>query len=104
MVNALWSGGAEAVAVNDERLTAMSAVRCVGNTLLLNGSVYSPPYRIAAIGNPDLLIAGINGDALVQRFRIFAEDFRLGFDISAQRRVSVPAYSGVLAVDHATPS
>lgn len=104
VVNALWSGGAEAVSINDERLTAISAVRCVGNTLLLHGSVYSPPYRIAAIGNPDLLTRGLDGDASVRRFRIFAEDFRLGFDISVQGRVSVPAYGGVLSADHARSS
>ncbi len=44
VVNALWAGGADAVQVMDQRLLSTSAVRCVGNTLLLNGRVYSPPY------------------------------------------------------------
>ena len=45
VVNALWSGGAEAMMVMDQRLISTSAVRCVGNTLILQGRVYSPPLR-----------------------------------------------------------
>lgn len=55
VVNALWAAGAEAVAVNGQRLTSASAVRCAGNTLLLNGTVHSPPYEILAIGDPEAL-------------------------------------------------
>ncbi|MGH9060280.1 MAG: DUF881 domain-containing protein, partial [Acidimicrobiales bacterium] len=50
VVNALWAGGAEAMTIAGQRVIATSAVRCVGNTLLLNGEVYSPPFRVAAIG------------------------------------------------------
>ena len=50
VINALWAGGAEAVSVMGDRLINTSAVRCVGNTLLLHGRVYSPPFRIAGIG------------------------------------------------------
>ena len=55
VVNALWAGGADAVGVAGQRLIATSAVRCVGNTLLLNGRVYSPPYQIEAIGPADAM-------------------------------------------------
>src|SRR3954471_15073061 len=50
VVNALWRAGAEAVAINNQRLVGTSAVLCVGNTHLLNGTVHSPPYEIVAIG------------------------------------------------------
>ena len=53
MVNALWQGGARGIQVMDQRLISTSAVRCVGNTLILQGRVYSPPYRITAVGDPD---------------------------------------------------
>jgi uncharacterized protein YlxW (UPF0749 family) len=43
VVNGLWKAGAEAVAINGQRLVSTSAVLCVGNTLLLNGTVHSPP-------------------------------------------------------------
>lgn len=97
VVNGLWNAGAEAIAINGERITALSAVRCVGNTLLLHGSVYSPPYRIAAIGNPDGLLRGLRRDPLVRRFRIVADDFRLGFDVAAADRLELPPFRGIVA-------
>ena len=48
VVNALWRGGAEAMMIQDQRIIATSAVRCVGNTLILQGRVYSPPFVISA--------------------------------------------------------
>ena len=51
VVNALWKGGAEAMMLQDQRVISTSAVRCVGNTLILQGRVYSPPYVITAIGD-----------------------------------------------------
>ena len=45
VLNAMWSAGAEAIQMQDQRIIATSVVRCVGNTLLLNGRTYSPPYR-----------------------------------------------------------
>jgi uncharacterized protein YlxW (UPF0749 family) len=59
VVNALWAAGGEAVAINGERLTAGSAVRCAGNTLLLHGTLHTPPYEIAAIGEPAELAASL---------------------------------------------
>ena len=55
VVNALWAGGAEAMQIMDQRIVSTSAVRCVGNTLILQGRVYSPPYEITAIGDPERL-------------------------------------------------
>src|SRR5690606_41737436 len=55
VVNAMWQGGAEGIQVMDQRLISTSAVRCVGNTLILQGRVYSPPYTITAVGDPGQL-------------------------------------------------
>jgi uncharacterized protein YlxW (UPF0749 family) len=101
VVNALWAGGAEAMSINGERLTSDSAVRCVGNTLLLHGSVYAPPYRITALGDPDGLSGMLSSDPLVQRFRIFVEDLHLGFTIQTSSRLVVPAFHGVVTAESA---
>jgi len=103
VVNALWSAGAEAMAVNGERITAASAVRCVGNTLLLHGSVYSPPYRIEAIGETGSLVRGLNDDLLAKQFRVFAEEFKLGFRVDVVSEVTLPAFRGLIAANHAMP-
>ena len=51
MVNALWSGGAEAMTIQGQRVISTTAVKCVGNTVVLHGIPYAPPYVISAIGN-----------------------------------------------------
>ncbi|EUA56665.1 hypothetical protein I553_8717 [Mycobacterium xenopi 4042] len=52
VLNALWSAGAEAIQMQDQRIIATSAPRCVGNTLLLNGRTYSRPTRSALSAMP----------------------------------------------------
>lgn len=97
VVNALWAAGAEAIAISGERLTSESAIRCVGNTLLLHGSVHSPPYRIAAIGSGAALRRGLEGDDLVRRFRAAADEFRLVFEVVDADHLTLPAFDGVVA-------
>jgi uncharacterized protein YlxW (UPF0749 family) len=101
VVNALWASGAEAIGINGERITGESAIRCVGNTLLLHGSVYSPPYRIAAIGNATALRNGLDDDPYVERFRDAAREFRLGFDVADETALALPGFSGVVAERYA---
>ncbi|HEX5948335.1 MAG TPA: DUF881 domain-containing protein [Actinomycetota bacterium] len=81
VVNALWAAGADAVGVNGERLSSTSAVRCAGNTLLLHGALHSPPYRIAAIGDPGSLADGLSGQPGMDRLRDSVQAFGLGLDI-----------------------
>lgn len=96
VVNGLWAVGAEAIAINGERITAASAIRCVGNTLLLHGSVYSPPYRIAAIGSPARMRGGFGRDPLVERVRLLAQEFKLGFTVTEQALLQLPAFRGIV--------
>src|SRR3954471_7830989 len=100
VVNALWRSGSEAVAVNGQRLVTTSAVLCVGNTLLVNGSVYSPPYEITAIGADH---DRFEADRLVKRLHSDAERFRLRFSVSTNDRVRMPAYAGATAPQLAKP-
>ena len=104
VVNALWAGGAEAISINGERLISDSAVRCVGNTLLLHGSVYAPPYRITAIGDAGRLKRSLARDPGVERFQIFVDSFQLGFDITTSSRLAAPAFRGVITPEAARAS
>jgi len=101
VVNALWRGGAEAVMVMDQRLVATSAVKCVGNTLLLQGRVYSPPFRIAAIGNTDHLLHALDIDPGTQLIRDLARVYGLGYDVASTPSITMPAYSGALTSPNA---
>ena len=100
VVNALWQAGAEAVSINGQRLVGTSAVLCVGNTLLLNGSVHSPPYEVTALGaSRDVF----ENDGLVRRLRSDATTFGLRFSIEEDSRLRVPAYAGVVRTEYARP-
>jgi uncharacterized protein YlxW (UPF0749 family) len=81
LVNALWGAGAEAVAIGGDRLTALSAVRCAGNTLLIHGALRSPPYRVAAIGDPGRLGDALSGQPGMGRLLVAVEAFGLGFEV-----------------------
>lgn len=101
VLNALWAGGAEAIGVQDQRLVTTSALRCIGNTLLLDGRTYSPPYVITAIGDPDRLSVALDAEYGVQVFRQYAQTYGLGYQVQAPRTVSVPGYAGAVRLDMA---
>ena len=100
-VNALWAGGAEAMSIAGQRVIATSAVRCVGNTLLLNGEVFSPPFRIEAIGPYDAMAQRLDASPGVQLFRSAAGAYGLGFTVASAEDVQVPSYSGSLGLRYA---
>jgi uncharacterized protein YlxW (UPF0749 family) len=94
VVNALWAGGAEAMSIMDVRVISTSAVRCVGNTLLLHGQVFSPPFKITAIGEPTAMHQALETAGGVQQFRDAVADFGLGYTETVERNVTVRAYDG----------
>jgi uncharacterized protein YlxW (UPF0749 family) len=102
VVNALWAGGAEAMTISGQRVIATSAVRCVGNTLLLNGAVYSPPFRVAAIGPAGTMQDRLDASPGVQLFRSAAEYYGLGYTVEQQDKLDLPAYSGPVTLSYAT--
>ena len=92
VVNALWAGGAEAMQIMDQRVIATSAVRCVGNTLILQGRVYSPPYEITAIGDPARMTAALDASDGVALYRYYADTYGLVYEVRTGDRTTVPAY------------
>ncbi|WP_432844362.1 DUF881 domain-containing protein [Dactylosporangium sp. CA-092794] len=98
VVNALWSGGAEAMTLMGVRVISTSAVRCVGNTLLLDGQVYSPPFEIAAIGDQTRLQRALETSAGVRLFSEAAETFGLGYQVTLEADVQARAYDGSTAL------
>lgn len=101
VVNALWAGGAEAVAVMDQRLVGTSALRCVGSTLLLHGRVYAPPYTVTAVGPADRMQRALDASPRVELYRRYADLIGLGYDVDEEASVTVPAYEGTLTMRYA---
>lgn len=98
LVNALWMGGAEAIAINGERLTMVSAIRCVGTTVLVNSKRVTSPFVIDAIGDGGKLAAALASDTdAVTLTAEQAATFGLGYSAQTSAALRVPAYTGVLA-------
>ena len=100
VVNSLWAAGAEAVAVNGQRLVATSPIRAAGETITVNFRPLVPPYEIEAIGGDK---KEFERSEVARRFRQWAEDYGLGFTVKKRGRVEVPAYLGTLQLSSARP-
>ncbi len=101
VVNALWAGGATGMMIMQQRVVATTAVRCVGNSLLLQGQVYAPPYVVTAVGNPGRLRAALDASPDIQIFRQYVTAFGLGLQVRDERDVALPPYNGPLELAHA---
>lgn len=91
VVNALWRGGADGVQVMEQRILSTSAVRCVGNTLILGGRVYSPPYTVTAVGDQQRLVRALAEEPGVQLFRQYVDLAGLGYSEKRLDAVTLPA-------------
>lgn len=103
VVNAMWEGGAEGIRVMDQRLISTSAVRCVGNTLILQGRVYSPPYKITAVGDPERLKKALGDSPAIQNYMVYVNVYGLGWKVEDKGTVTLPGYSGAVDLQHAQP-
>jgi len=94
VVGDLWAAGAEAIAINDERLAGTSGIECVGTTILVNRHRLAPPLRIAAIGDPERLPNGASGPGTgLSMLKAFGFPVR----ITRVRDLELPPYRGVMA-------
>src|SRR5262249_24491253 len=101
VVNALWAGGADAMTIQGQRLIATGAVKCVGNTLLLYGHVYSPPFRITAIGDQERLRRALERSGGVQEYRRAVDYFGLRYSVADEQNVTLPGDDGALRLRNA---
>ncbi len=102
VVNALWAGGATAIQLQDQRLVATSAVRCVGNTLILQGRVYSPPYRVIAIGDPAAMRAQLLSTSAIQIYLQYVDALGLGWSLTSSPSTTITGYRGAVDLPRAT--
>ncbi|MFP5371729.1 MAG: DUF881 domain-containing protein, partial [Actinomycetes bacterium] len=102
VVNAVWAAGADGVVIMGRRLIATSAVICVGNTLLLQGRTYSPPFVIEAIVDSDAVRAELAASPQVAVLQQAVADFGLTFSVEPRSEVRLPAYDGPLDMEYAT--
>jgi uncharacterized protein YlxW (UPF0749 family) len=103
VLNALWSAGAEGIQMQDQRIIGTSAPRCVGNTLLLNGRTYSPPYVIAAIGDAAAMQAALAAAPLVTLYNQYVVRFGLGYSEEPRAQVDLVGHTEPVRTKFAKP-
>lgn len=99
VVSELRASGAEAISINDERIIAMSEIRCAGTTILVNTNKVAPPFVINVIGDPQMLESGLTiKGGVVQKLK----DYGLLVQIQKSTKVQIPAFNGVLKLKYTT--
>ena len=104
VVNALWAGGAEALTVQGQRITSSTGIKCVGNSVLLQGVAYPPPYVISAIGDASSIVSRVDRDPAVELYLRDVDTYELGWDLDLEEKLTFPAYDGPIDTEWARPA
>ena len=87
-INELRAAGAEAISLNDQRIVAMSEVRCAGPTVSVNNVRSAPPYVIKAIGAPKTLTSALRlRGGVAETFEFWGIQVK----IKSSEKVRIPA-------------
>lgn len=101
LVNALWSAGAEAIALNGNRIVATTSIRAAGETVVVNFRPLSPPYRLEAVGADRDAFAQTE---IARRMRRWRTLFGLGFSTSEVDKLEIEPFTGRVGIGVASPS
>ena len=88
--NALWAAGAEAIAVNGQRLTATSTIRQAGEAILVDFRPVTTPYQVVAIG-PETLADKFRDGAAGRFFRALSAKYGMSYDVAQVKNVTLDA-------------
>jgi uncharacterized protein YlxW (UPF0749 family) len=98
VVNALWSAGAEAMTIQGQRVTSRTGVKCVGNSIVLHGIPYAPPYVVVAIGDQARMEATLASSSYLNVYRQYVRAYGLGYAQARLDEVTLPAYRGSVEI------
>lgn len=103
VVNGLWESGAEAISINGQRLTALSAIRAAGDAILVDNKPLVPPYTVLAVGDGQRLSTRFQNSADGLYLHALQENYGIRTSISVQDDVRLAAAPSVI-VRTAQPS
>ncbi len=92
LANALWLGGAQGIKVMDQRLISTSAVRCVGNTLILQGRAAAPCTRSPRSVTPRSSSNAFAHSPAIQNYMVYVNVYGLGWKVEENGTVTLPGY------------
>jgi uncharacterized protein YlxW (UPF0749 family) len=93
VVNGLWAAGAEAVAVNGQRLSSLSAIRGAGDAILVDFRPLSPPYSVLAVGDPATLRTGFLDGSAGQLLRLYRDTYQIRYQVEDEAKISLSGAS-----------
>ncbi|WP_157740777.1 DUF881 domain-containing protein [Jiangella sp. DSM 45060] len=97
VVNGLWSAGAEAVAINGQRITPLTAIRSAQNVIQINYRPMNAPYEVSAIGDPRTLARDFGDGSGGQWLRDVASKSGIQYDVDSEESLTLPAGNTPLA-------
>ena len=98
IINELRASGAEGIAINEERLIAVSEIRCAGPTLSVNNNRFAPPYVIRAIGDPKSLETALKmRGGVIETLKFWG----IQVTVSKEENVIIPAFKGSHSLEYA---
>lgn len=103
VVEELWLAGAEAIAINAERVTPTTAIIDIGPSLLVNSAYLAPPYQVAALGPADLYDRLSRSAGFVEFVRARAEGFGIRLSFAEPDSVDMPAFAGTVTLRYSRP-
>ncbi|MEU6419360.1 DUF881 domain-containing protein [Streptomyces spiralis] len=103
VVNGLWQSGAEAVSVNGQRLTALSAIRAAGDAILVDNRPLVPPYTVLAVGDGQRLSTRFQDSPDGLYLHALQDNYGIRTSISVESDLRLPAAPSVI-VRTAQPS
>ncbi|MEO5885391.1 MAG: DUF881 domain-containing protein [Candidatus Limnocylindrales bacterium] len=103
LVEELWAAGAQAVAVNGERITPTTSVIDIGSSILVNSAYLLPPYQLTALGPDDLYARLSASPGFVDFIRARAESYGIRVSFAEPETVDIPAFAGTVTLRYARP-
>ncbi|MBA3468781.1 MAG: DUF881 domain-containing protein [Herpetosiphonaceae bacterium] len=100
LVGVLWNTGAEAISINEQRVTDQTSIYCVGSTIIINQELLAPPFTIRAIGDPASLESAAITSPLLADLWSRQREYGVVINVKQKNQVQVPAYTGPVTRRH----
>ena len=101
LVNFLWGIGAQAISINEERITFNTSIDCIVNSILINSTKSTPPFSIKVIGEPNILIEKLNNEDNLKDIHKRVKNQGLIFSVKEEKELTIPAYNGSFVIEYA---
>jgi uncharacterized protein YlxW (UPF0749 family) len=104
MVEELWLAGAEAIAINGERVVPTTSIIDIGGVILANSAYLTPPYQISAIGSEDLYEQVVSSPGFADFVRARQDSYGIRIGYLEPEQVDIPAFAGTVTLRNARPA